>query len=63
MTDRKSNRGIIVDMESLIAAQGDQPAVGNMNVNANGDVIGKNGEIIQKAEDRVENAQPQAKAN
>ena len=53
MTDRKSNRGIIVDMESLIAAQGDQPAVGNMNVNANGDVIGKNGEIIQKAEDRV----------
>ena len=53
MTDKKSNRGVIVDMESLIAAQGDQPAVGNMGVNANGDVLGPNGEIIQKAEDRV----------
>lgn len=53
MTDKKSNRGVIVDMEALIAAQGDQPAVGNMGVNANGDVLGPNGEIIQKAEDRV----------
>ena len=53
MTDKKSNRGVIVDMEALIAQQGDQPAVGNMGVNANGDVLGPNGEIIQKAEDRV----------
>ena len=53
MTEKKSNRGVIVDMEALIAAQGDEPAVGNMGVNANGDVLGKNGEIIQKAEDRV----------
>ena len=48
MTEKKSNRGVIVDMEALIAAQGDEPAVGNMGVNAKGDVIGKNGEIIQK---------------
>ena len=53
MTDKKSNRGVIVDMEALIAANADQPAVGNMAVNANGDTIGKNGEVIQKAEDRV----------
>ncbi len=53
MTDKKSNRGVIVDMEALIAQNSDSPAVGNMSVNANGDVIGKNGEIIQKAEDRV----------
>ena len=53
MTDKKSNRGVIVDMEALIAQQGDQPAVGNMGVNANGDVLGPNGEIVQKAEDRV----------
>ena len=53
MTDKKSNRGVIVDMEALIAQNSDSPAVGNMGVNANGDVIGKNGEIIQKAEDRV----------
>ena len=51
MTDKKSNRGVIVDMEALIAQQGDQPAVGNMGVNANGDVLGPNGKIIQKAED------------
>ena len=53
MVDKKSSRGVIVDMEALIAANSDAPAVGNMGVNANGDVIGKNGEIIQKAEDRV----------
>ena len=53
MTERRSNKGVIVDMEALIAANADQPAVGNMGVNTNGDLIGKNGEIIQKAEDRV----------
>ena len=53
MTDKKSNRGVIVDMEALIAANADQPAVGNMGVNTNGDLIGKNGEVIQKSEDRV----------
>ena len=53
MVDKKSSRGVIVDMEALIAANSDAPAVGNMGVNANGDVICKNGEIIQKAEDRV----------
>ena len=53
MVDRKSNRGKIIDMESLIAANSDEPAVGNMNVNAQGDVLGPNGEVIQKAEDRV----------
>ena len=53
MTERKSNRGVIVDMESLIAANSKEPAVGNMNVNAQGDVLGPNGEVIQKAEERV----------
>ena len=31
----------------------DEPAMGNMKVNAKGDVIGRNGEIVPKAEDRV----------
>ena len=53
MTERRSNKGVIVDMEALIAANADQPAVGNMGVNTNGDLIGKNGEVIQKSEDRV----------
>ena len=54
MVDKKSSRGVIVDMEALIAANSDAPAVGNMGVNANGDVIGKNGEIIQKADINLE---------
>lgn len=52
MVQHKSNRGKIVDFQTLMAQQGDEPAVGNMNVNARGDVIGKGGKVIQKAEDR-----------
>ena len=37
----------------MIAQNQDEPAMGNMKVNAKGDVIGRNGEIVQKAEDRV----------
>tara|TARA_B100000902_G_scaffold399690_1_gene471850 strand:+ start:2612 stop:3088 length:477 start_codon:yes stop_codon:yes gene_type:complete len=53
MVARKSNKGVVIDMESLLAQSGDERAVGNMNVNARGDVVGAQGEIIQKAEDRV----------
>ena len=53
MVQRKSNRGKIIDFESLLAGQGDTPAVGNMSVNARGDVIGKGGQVVQKAEDRA----------
>ena len=51
MVQRRTNNGQIIDMDSIIG--GDELAVGNMNVNARGDVLGSNGEIIQKAEDRV----------
>ena len=54
MVQHRSNKGVIVDFETLLAQSGDQPAVGNMNVNAKGDVIGSNGEIIQNAQDRVQ---------
>ena len=53
MVQHRSNKGKIIDFESLLAAQGDEPAVGNMNVNARGDVIGRGGQIVQKAEDRT----------
>lgn len=53
MSQYKSNKGKIVDFQSLLAQYGDQPAVGNMNVNARGDLIGKGGQVIQKAEDRA----------
>lgn len=51
MAERKTNNGQIIDFDSMIG--GDEIAIGNMNVNARGDVIGSNGEIITKAEDRV----------
>ena len=53
MTVRRSNRGIQVDFDALIASQQASPAVGNMRVNAQGDVLGKGGEIVQKNEERV----------
>ena len=53
MVIRKSNRGQSIDMEALIAANKESPAVGNMKVNAGGDVVGSGGEIVQANEDRV----------
>ena len=40
-------------MEALIAANRESPAVGNMKVNAAGDVVGPGGKVIQPNEDRV----------
>ena len=53
MVQRRTNKGVVIDMEALLAQNSDEPAMGNMKVNAKGDVIGKNGEIIQTAEDRA----------
>ena len=53
MVQRRTNKGIIIDMEALLAQNSDEPAMGNMKVNAKGDVLGKNGEVIQSAEDRA----------
>ena len=53
MVQRRTNKGVIIDIEALLAQNSDEPAMGNMKVNAKGDVLGKNGEIIQTAEDRA----------
>lgn len=53
MTIKRSNRGVPIDFDALLAKAGDSTAVGNMRVNAQGDVLGKGGEIVQKNEDRV----------
>ena len=53
MVTRKSNRGQPIDMEALIAANKESPAVGNMKVNAAGDEMGPGGEITRPNEDRV----------
>jgi hypothetical protein len=53
MTLRRSNRGVSVDLDALMAQHNTSTAVGNMRVNAAGDVLGPNGEIVQKNEERV----------
>lgn len=53
MTLRRSNRGASVDFDALMAQHKTSTAVGNMRVNAAGDVLGSNGEIVQRNEERV----------
>lgn len=53
MTTRRSNRGVQIDLDALIDAAKTSPAVGNMRVNAAGDVVGTGGAVVQKNEERV----------
>jgi hypothetical protein len=53
MVVRRTNKGTPIDMDKLIAANQESPAVGNMNINTAGDVVGPNGQIIKKSEERV----------
>ena len=43
-------QGRMVDIDKLRAANEEVKAVGNMNVNARGDVIGQNNEVVQSKE-------------
>ena len=51
MVQRKTNKGQIIDFDALLAQN--SPALGNMRVDAEGNRLGPNGEIIEKREDRV----------
>ncbi len=53
MVQRKTNRGQVIDMDALIAQQGDRPAMGNAGTDAHGNVLGPNGEIETPSEERV----------
>ena len=54
MTIKRSNRGVPIDFDALMAKAGSElTAVGNMRVNAQGDVLGKGGQVVQTNEDRV----------
>ncbi len=54
MTTYRSNKGVPIDFDSLVSSSSkNSSALGNMRVNANGDVLGPNGSIVQKNEDRV----------
>lgn len=53
MVTRRTNKGQVIDLDKIMASQKETIAAGNMKVNGNGDVLGANGQIIQKNEERV----------
>ena len=53
MATRRTNRGQTIDLDALFNATKDVPAVGNMGVNGNGDVIDNKGRVVKKKEQRV----------
>ena len=46
----RTMQGRMIDIDKLRAQNESVPAVGNMNVNARGDVIGKGGAVVKKKE-------------
>lgn len=53
MVQRKTNKGQIIDLDSLFASQGDRPAIGNMGTDAKGNVLDDKGNIKTPSEERV----------
>lgn len=54
MAIKRTNRGASIDIDALISSsKANSPALGNMKINAKGDKLGPNGEIVQRSEDRV----------
>lgn len=53
MPIKRSNRGQQIDMDALIASGKNIPAVGNMKVNAGGDILDQGGKVVKKNEERV----------
>jgi len=49
----RTMQGKVIDLEKLMRQNELTPAVGNMRVNARGDVLGSAGEIVKKREDVV----------
>ena len=49
----RTMQGRMVDIEKLRASNENVKAVGNMNVNARGDVIGSGGQIIKSKEEQM----------
>lgn len=52
-----SHRGKPVDLDAYLAQHGDTPSVGNMSINARGDVIDGNGKVVQRAKTEDTNVQ------
>jgi len=50
---KRTSRGQIIDFEAMQAAQGDVPAIGNMQTDGNGNVLGPGGKVVETNENRV----------
>ena len=57
----RTMQGRMVDIEKLRAANESERAVGNMSVNARGDVLGPSGQIVTKKENVMKNYYEQPK--
>ena len=57
----RTMQGRMVDIEKLRAANESTPAVGNMNVNARGDVLGAGGQIVTPKEQIIKKYYEQPK--
>lgn len=53
MVTRRTNKGQVIDLDSIMAQQKETTAMGNMGVDAEGNVLGPNGEIIEPRDQRV----------
>lgn len=52
-TYKTKRLGKEINLDAILAKNAKMVAVGNANMNAQGDIIGKNGKIIEKAADRA----------
>ena len=48
MVNRRSNKGTIIDMDAIMAANEKSVAVGNMGVNAKGETV-RDGVVVQSS--------------
>ena len=53
MVSRKTNKGQVIDLDSIMAQQKDIPAMGNMGVDAEGNTLGPGGEVVEGRDQRV----------
>jgi hypothetical protein len=53
MAKYKSMQGKVVDMDQLLAKHELAPAVGNVRMNARGDLLGAGGKVVQPREEQV----------
>jgi len=58
----RTMQGRMVDIEKLRAANENVQAVGNMNVNARGDILGPSGQIVTKKETVIQKYYEQPKS-